>query len=304
MIRVGILDLGLRRSGESPQQAVAETIELACMAEELGYARYWLAEHHDSRVAWASPEIVVPLIAASTKRIRVGPAGILLLVYNPLKVANDFSLLSHLFPDRIDLGLARGWPGRNGEALLGAPPSSVTEADYAQKIAELVGYLSDSRPASSRHPESRAYPYPPGRPRIWLLGEGRVSGELAVQHQLSLGYAAYDPARIDCEMLRSFVTRLERDGPGRVTLAVAVVCAATQERAAELAGSLLNMRPDRSPTVIGTPERCWRQLIELAERFGVRDFTVVDLCSRRKDTVSSLRLLATYGGEAMGSSGD
>ena len=89
--------------------AVAEfTLSLAQIAEECGYARFWHTEHHDANLQIACPEVVIAAVAANTRRIRVGAAGILLNYYSPFKVAEVFHTLSALFPDRIDLGIARG----------------------------------------------------------------------------------------------------------------------------------------------------------------------------------------------------
>src|ERR1700694_5708207 len=86
------------------------TLRCARLADQLGFTRYWLTEHHEASDPWASPEIVVAILATQTKHVRLGTAGTLLAHHNPLRVANDFSLLASCFDGRIDLGLARGFP--------------------------------------------------------------------------------------------------------------------------------------------------------------------------------------------------
>src|SRR5579859_4681025 len=106
--QLGALDLCRLYDGHKPSDTVWETIELAQLLESYGYGRYWLAEHHTADVAHSSPEILTPIVAGLTRRIIVGPAGVLLRFHSPLKVAKDFRLLHTLYPGRVDLGLARG----------------------------------------------------------------------------------------------------------------------------------------------------------------------------------------------------
>src|SRR4051812_49873230 len=110
-MKLSILDQSPIISGHTPAQAVAETIKLAQSAEEFGYYRYWLAEHHALQaLADPCPEILVARVAAATSRIRVGTGGVLLPYYSPLKVAEIFRMLEALYPGRIDLGIGRA-PG-------------------------------------------------------------------------------------------------------------------------------------------------------------------------------------------------
>src|SRR5213082_3128501 len=111
-VPLGVLDQSPVISGHSATEAIAETVSLARLAEELGYGRYWLAEHHAiAALADPSPEILVSRVASATSRIRVGTGGVLLPYYSPLKIAEQFRMLEALFPGRIDLGIGRP-PGR------------------------------------------------------------------------------------------------------------------------------------------------------------------------------------------------
>src|SRR5215208_7364095 len=106
MLRLGVLDQSPISEGMEPADALRNTVDLAKHAESLGYHRYWVAEHHGTpMLACASPEALIGPIAATTRRLRVGSGGVMLPHYSPLKVAETFSILSALFPDRVDLGL-------------------------------------------------------------------------------------------------------------------------------------------------------------------------------------------------------
>ena len=118
-MRLSVLDQSPISEGSTGADALANTIDLARHCEALGYHRYWLAEHHGGpMLAGPSPEVLIPAVAGATSTMRIGSGGVMLPHYSPFKVAESFSLLSGLFPDRIDLGIGRanGW-------LSGKPPS-------------------------------------------------------------------------------------------------------------------------------------------------------------------------------------
>src|ERR1700733_8844123 len=111
MIPLSILDLSVVTSGTRPAEALRNSIDLARRADELGYLRYWVAEHHNlASVASPAPEIMIGQIAAITRRLRVGAGGLMRPTHAPLMVAERFKMLEALFPGRIDLGLGRA-PG-------------------------------------------------------------------------------------------------------------------------------------------------------------------------------------------------
>jgi len=135
---LGALDLSPVFAGTKASDAIEMTLKVAPALEGFGYSRYWLAEHHGPMVAHSSPELLVPVIAGLTKRMRVGTAGILLRLYSPFKVAKDFRLLHSVFPDRIDLGIARG-TAREQELLLRDGVNS--QVNFEQKVSDLVSFL-------------------------------------------------------------------------------------------------------------------------------------------------------------------
>src|SRR5258706_12296072 len=107
-MKLSILDQSPISEGFTGRDALHNTLDLARLADDLGYARYWVAEHHGTpMLACANPEVMIAAIGATTKRIRIGSGGVMLPHYRPLKVAETFSIFSALFPDRVDLGLGR-----------------------------------------------------------------------------------------------------------------------------------------------------------------------------------------------------
>jgi luciferase family oxidoreductase group 1 len=190
---VNVLDQSPIPEGVGGAQALRNTVDLARLAEELGYHRYWVAEHHGTPgLASASPEALIGPIAAATSTIRVGSGGVMLPHYSPLKVAETFSALAGLFPGRIDLGVGRA-PGTDPMTTFALQRDRRDAApdDFPQQMAELLGYLNDDLP--SDHPFVRlaaTLPGLPERPEPWLLGSSPQSGIWAAE--LGLPYAFAD----------------------------------------------------------------------------------------------------------------
>lgn len=192
MIPLSILDQSSIAEGRSAAEAIRETIALAEAAEAMGYARYWLAEHHNSGAhAGTAPEIVMAAIGARTRRIRIGSAGIMLPHYAALKVAEVARALEAIAPGRIDLGLGRA-PGSDGMTALALNPLAREEADhFPQKLADLLGFLGDGLAAN--HPFARivANPDGPTRPEVWILGSSSYGAQVAAHFGLPYAFAQF-----------------------------------------------------------------------------------------------------------------
>jgi len=239
---LSVLDQSPVSEGSSGAQALANTLDLARLADALGYHRYWVAEHHGGpMLASASPEALIGPIAAATSSIRVGSGGVMLPHYSPFKVAETFSVLAALYPGRIDLGLGRasGTDPLTTFALQ-RDRRQVSLDDFPQQLAELLGYIDGSLPDD--HPFSRLAAVLPGRPEVptvWLLGSSPQSAIWA--GQLGLPYAFAD--FINPEGAQIAALYRERFDPGgplhapRVSVAAWVLCAPTDEEAQHLAAS-------------------------------------------------------------------
>ncbi|HYS51567.1 MAG TPA: MsnO8 family LLM class oxidoreductase, partial [Burkholderiales bacterium] len=158
-VPLGVLDQSPVISGHSPAAAIAETVSLARLAEELGYHRYWLAEHHAiAALADPSPEILVSRVACATSRIRVGTGGVLLPYYSPLKIAEQFRMLEALFPGRIDLGIGRA-PGGDPRTALALSDGEYPGAEHMpQQVQDLIGFLDRTLPAGHPYAKVKAQP--------------------------------------------------------------------------------------------------------------------------------------------------
>lgn len=188
MIPFSVLDLSPIAQGDSATQAFNNSKELAQKAEQLGYQRYWLAEHHNmSGIASAATAVVIGHVAAHTKTIRVGAGGIMLPNHAPLVIAEQFGTLESLFPGRIDLGLGRA-PGsdqRTARALRRHLGDSAET--FADDVAELQGYFHPVSPGQA----VRAVPGAGLQVPIWLLGSSMYSAQLAAEMGLPFAFASH-----------------------------------------------------------------------------------------------------------------
>jgi luciferase family oxidoreductase group 1 len=250
-LRLAVLDQSPIPEGGTGAQALKNTIDLARLAEELGYGRYWVTEHHGTpMLACAAPEILIAAIAAATTRIRVGSGGVMLPHYSAFKVAETFSVLGGLHGKRIDLGIGRA-PGSDLEtiAALQRDRRQPLPDDFPDQVDELLAYFEGGFPPE--HPFARLARLPgaPGTAEVWLLGSSSQSAIWAAE--LGLPYSVADfinPASAPAGLLyRERFMPARRLKQPQVSVAVGVVCAETDDEAERHASS-------------------WRMAITLAER--------------------------------------
>lgn len=322
MVRLGVLDQSPVASGSSPAQALRETVALAQAAERLGYSRYWVAEHHGSPgLAGTAPEVLVARVAAATSSIRVGAGGVLLSHYSPLKVAEVFRVLSGLFPGRIDLGIGRadGAAPATASALQagagGAEP-------FGQKLAGLLAHLAESGGG-----DGQAMPDGVDGPDVWLLSSSSDGADGAARLGLPLCFAHFISPRFGPQIAARYrrassSARGASGAPAKVAVAVAVVCAATDDKAERLAESVeawrlvpqerrgpvpsveeARSRPysqlerariiqNRKGLVVGGPARVTEELRRLARAFDTEELLVLTICHDPGARLRSYELLA------------
>ncbi len=239
------LDQSAVNTASSPAQAIDETVDLACYLDELGYHRFWLAEHHNtSAFAGASPEILIAHIASRTSQIKVGSGGIMLPHYSPLKIAEQFRMLETLAPGRIDLGLGRapGGDPKTGAALQSGPQAWPIEV-FPQQVEVLIQFLEDAMGLSGDeggfakdHPYQgiHAQPLGPNRVPVWMLGSGGDGAVHAAQMGLPYVYAHFinpDNLAEAADVYRRHFRPSRFLQEPKVVMATSALCADTQEEA-------------------------------------------------------------------------
>src|SRR5918997_247555 len=197
---LSVLDLSPVSSGSNGAQALRNTLEVARLADRLGYERYWLAEHHNlPSVASSAPEVMIGHVATETSRIRVGAGGIMLPNHAPLRVVETFRVLESLHPGRVDLGIGRA-PGTDPVAAtaLRRSQDGLGAEDFPQRFGELLAFGGDGFPEDHPFRSVVAMPSDVGLPPIWLLGSSGYSAKAAGEMGLGYAFAAHfspsDPA--------------------------------------------------------------------------------------------------------------
>src|SRR5690349_13340832 len=204
-LRLSVLDLSPVPSGRTAAEALANTIDLARHAEALGYARYWLAEHHNAAgLASPSPEVMIGHVACATSRIRVGAGGIMLPNHAPLKVAETFRVLEGLHPGRIDLGIGRA-PGTDQLTAFALRRSreALAANDFPQQYSELLGYVDGF---AEGHPFAPivAQPTDVALPPVWILGSSLYGAQAAAAYGTGFAYAGHFGEADPCEPVRLY----------------------------------------------------------------------------------------------------
>ena len=236
-IALSMLDLVAVREGGTVAEALALSLRTAQHAERLGFARYWLAEHHNMPgIASSATAVLVGYIAGGTHTIRVGSGGVMLPNHAPLVVAEAFGTLAELYPGRIDLGLGRA-PGTD-QATMRALRRERTETagDFPQDVAELQRLLAPAQPGQ----RLIAMPGAGTNVPIWLLGSSLFSAQLAAERGLPYAFASHFAPRL---LLQALALYRQNFRPSAalakpyVTIGVPLIAAPTDEEAEYLASS-------------------------------------------------------------------
>ena len=190
-LRLSVLDQSVAVVDRPHGDAIRNTIALAQYCETLGYERFWVSEHHShGTIVGTAPEILIAAIAAVTKRIRVGSAGVMLPHYSPLKVAEQFRVLEAIAPGRIDLGLGRA-PGSDGRTAFALNPlANERPAHFPSDVRDLMAWVTGS-PLAEGHPFASVRAYPAGEtvPEVWMLGSSNYGAQVAAHFGLPYAFA-------------------------------------------------------------------------------------------------------------------
>src|SRR6476659_4072816 len=191
-MKLSVLDQSTAAEGASQHVAIQETLALARHCEALGYHRYWVSEHHSSdSIVGTAPEVLMAAIAATTSRIRVGSAGVMLPHYSALKVAEQFRVLEAIAPGRIDLGVGRA-PGSDRLTAYALNPHSNAADAFPQQVLDLQAWVSGG-PLAGDHPfrAIKAHPLGSTSPELWILGSSDYGAQLAAHFGLPYAYAYF-----------------------------------------------------------------------------------------------------------------
>lgn len=284
-MKLGVLDL---------QGVIEDTVELAPLADRLGYSRFWIGEHPPQ----PSPITLLGVIAGLTERIRVGTAAILFHYYPPARTAFDFQLLERLYEGRIDAGLSPGSAAAQfvSDNLDGRDPEALIRA-YPNRFAEFMRHLRNT-PSSAGYDEERSWRgAPPLPPPVWSLG-GPRSGAIAAELGTAFGYSLLyhssvdDPAPLH-RYRETFVPHTGGDTPATI-VALCGFVTESEDAARELERSWTGQF--FVPCISGTPRVVADRLAALRSRYGADEVMFCELAEAGDQRVRSLELLAEAAG--------
>lgn len=260
MTPLSVLDLTPVAAGATAADAIGNTVDLARYADRLGYARYWVAEHHNTPgMACPAPPVMIAQVAAATERIRVGSGGVMLPNHSALHTAETFRVLEALHPGRIDLGIGRA-PGTDPTTAFALRRGSQDAVDFPSQLAELFAFAGGGFPDDHPYRSVRAEPAELPLPPVWILGSSDYGAQVAAAFGLGFAFARHLNPRGAADAMRryrdEFRPSADRAEPYAI-LTVSAICADRSERAQELALSLglgvIRMRQGRAGK-LPTPE--------------------------------------------------
>jgi len=330
-MKLTVVDQSPVHGDSAANMAPLHSVELAKACDELGYFRYWLAEHHNTiQFANPCPEIMIARIASVTRNMRIGSGGVMLTHYSPYKVAEVFRMLETLFPNRIDLGIGRA-PGGDplASAALAAPHDPSVGDQFSSQAHDLVGYLQHSMQQDHPFKVLRQMPDNSPLPELWMLGSGGGSAALAGALGIGLSVARFiAPQQCNPGIFQNYLAAFEaaehKHTPLKM-LAVAAICAETEQEAKFIAGPAAYRKimtrygkrePLHSPEAImdiyqrlaisvqaefdatisvmtcGTSEQCWQDMHRLAGEYSVDEMALVTVTHDYQSRLNSYQLLA------------
>ncbi|WKA56082.1 LLM class flavin-dependent oxidoreductase [Planococcus shixiaomingii] len=326
-LKYSILDQSPVSEGSTPQEALKQTRELAIKAEQWGYTRFWVSEHHDAAtLAGSSPEVLIAHLGAATSTIRLGSGGVMLPHYSSYKVAENFKMLEALYPDRIDVGVGRA-PGGMPRASYALNEGGKRDTSrFPAQIDDLRMYLTDSIPKDHPYYGMKATPVTETAPPIWILGSSQSSAELAAEKGLPYMFAQFINGEGGQSFARTYRDRfvsVEGSSPYQ-GVAIFVVCQETEEQAEFIASSMdlalamgaqgmpskgtppperaidypyskferLLVEENRKRMVVGTPKQVVDRLEELAGSYAAEEVMLVSIAYDFQAKLKTFQLIA------------
>jgi len=327
-VKLSVLDQSPIIKGQSPTKAIEETLELARLAEDLGYHRFWLAEHHNMNgLADPCPEILIAAIGQNTKRIRIGTGGVLLPYYSPAKVAEIFRMHEALCPNRIDLGIGRAPGGDMLTAKAINANSFYAVNEFPQQVVDLVNWLQNKLPDDHPYHSVTAMPRGDSMPEIWLLGSSDYSSALAAHLGTRFAFAHFiNPVGGDVvsKHYRSSFQASHLEKKPNSMVCIFVICGETESDAEGLAASIDHRRVmmatgresailpteeactyeysetekaiikrERNRVVLGTPKNIKHQLTDLKHQFEADELMILTITGSYASRIRSYERIAT-----------
>lgn len=330
-IKLSVLDQTPIRKGSNASESLQETIALAKLADELGYTRYWLSEHHNSHtLATGSPEVMIARLGAETKQIRLGSGGMMMPNHSTLRVAENFRVLEALYPNRIDLGMGRAPGGDRLTAYLLNPSNTFDPQHYVQQLRDLKQLLNDEPLEGISEVRVNAIPIITTAPNLWILTSSGESAAVAAHFGMALSFAQFINPVGGAEAIElyknKFLPSSELSNP-QTSVGIFGFCSDDEEKL-KRAQALMDYRllsfergqyntlfsyedikdegynaqewqrvlHNRKRMAVGTPKVMKEKLEQICNEFGTDEIIMSTFTETKEDRFDSYRLLAlTFG---------
>ena len=327
-MRLSVLDQAPITKGNKSPQALQNAVELAILADELGYHRMWMAEHHGTDAyASSAPEVTAAYLAAKTNRLRIGTGGVMMMHYSPLKLAEVFKTLSALSPGRIDFGVGRAPGGDNFSMYALSEGRQPMLHNMYEKLDTALRYINDELPVDELYQRTFATPYQVELPEAWLLGSTGNSARQAGEMGVGYSFAQFFNGDMSKELFdiykNSFEPSAFMEKPQimvsyMVTVADTVEEAELQARPYDIARLMLQkgritkiITPEEAQNyplseieemtiqeyrkklhLVGTPKEIADQLLREKEHYGFDEAMIVSIPHSQEKRLEVYRMLA------------
>lgn len=326
-IKLSVLDQTPIRKGSDATESLQETIELAKLADQLGYTRYWLSEHHNSKtLATGSPEIMIARLGAETKNIRLGSGGMMMPNHSTFRVAENFRVLEGLYPNRIDLGMGRA-PGTDRlTAHLLNPSNQFNPKDYIQQLRDLQHLFNDEPLEGVSEMKVQAIPIINTSPNLWILTSSGESALIAAHFGMAMSFAQFINPTGAATAIKAYKAQFqpsaELDSP-QTSVGIFGFCSEDQEKVKRVQ-ALMDYRlmsfergnyntifgyddikdeaydaqewqrvlHNRQRMAVGTPRQMKEKLEKICENFDTDEIIISTFTESKEDRFESYRLLA------------
>ena len=293
----GILDFGFRESSLNSLLKLEDVINSAVLAENLGFSRYWISEHHFSQksLAWSNPQAVLPVLASSTRQIRVGVAGVLLNMYSPYHVATFFKMINNIYGNRIDLGIANGQPSAYTIRCATGREALDKGSVFEEKFAELIHYLRDD---DELYRDGAGVVVPPFKgyaPEVWSLSSSAYrSNERVIKLRVNLArsicheHSEQGVNRGRLQQLRDDFFTTHGYYPN-VNLVVGFICDKSMQKARRTAEKFKSAGPYLN--LVGCPMYFQEKIFEYQENYGIDEFILYNYSVESSERNLAMRLI-------------
>lgn len=296
-IKIGLLDFG-ERSNLNSLLGVDDLINYAVQAEKLGFSRLWLGEHHTTSPTciWSNPEMLLPILAGMTDKIKIGVAGILLWIHSPYHVACNFKMLSNLFPNRIDLGLA-GAPSRPQivKYATGIENSQMIKS-FKEKFKELVWYLRNEDELLNNENGGVVMPPYKGKvPEIWSLGLSYGgSTDRAIELGINIARSIFHTGS-DVEYKKDQLEKFKEEYFNKyntfpkITLVLSGICHKTSQKAEDISQKI---KLGYNQNIVGCKSKFYDTICKFQEMYGIDEIIFMNAALESKDRFMSIELIS------------